>query len=128
MKTEIKCYRCGRAHQLNYKTIKKVMTCDHCHGKMTLDFFSQKKLKNVVIFVVGVVAFFLLFAMQNFKGIEDVWGFAFFVLAIGLAITFSLIADKVCLFIAANVFKLEYVELEKMQEVMKNAKKKKGEK
>lgn len=107
MKTSIKCYRCGKEYPLTYKSIHQTVHCSHCHLTMTLDPQSVRKLKTVRYIFVAVIVLGLMYSMTHFTTIED---FAIFVFVVGVAITISMFADQMCLWIAANLFELNYVE------------------
>lgn len=107
MTKEIKCYRCGKVHNLNYKTIKQTICCTHCRAHMTFDLKSIRKLKTMrylfVILIVGI----LMFGLQQIEGINS---YMVLIVTCMCAVVLSLYSDKLCLFATYKFMNVNYIE------------------
>ncbi len=110
MGTKVKCYRCGKEMDLGFKTIKRTLECDHCHGTMTLDVRSDRKLKFTRYVITAIVVSLLMLAVSQFKDISDL---TFVLWVMTFAVIISIFADQLCLYIANKLFKFQYVEYHK---------------
>lgn len=107
MKTKAKCYRCGKEFELDYKSLKQTLKCNHCNGYVTLDYGSLRKLKFVRMFITGIVTLALIVSMYHHNTMMEM---AIFVVVAGLAMLFAFYADKLSLWLTANMFSLNYEE------------------
>lgn len=104
---EVKCYRCGKVHELNYKTIKQTISCSHCHGSMTFDLKSIRKLKAMrYLFVVVIVSILML----GFQMVETMNSYTTLILTCMFAMVFSLWSDRLCLYATYRFMNVNYVE------------------
>ena len=104
---KVSCYRCGKEYPLTYKNIAQVIECAHCHGKMVLDDQSQRKVKYVRYFFVAIIVVALMLLVKKFMSMENV---LYLFIVVSIAIVIALVADKLCLYLASVIFKLNYVE------------------
>ena len=126
MKSEIKCYRCGKIYVLNYKTLKEVISCGHCHQQMKITVKTQKKLRLMRYMFVFVICMVIAYMMSN---VSDN---SLFLLLITLSIAMILanFSDRLCLYLTDRIFNLEYEEyhpeVKTKKEIRKEKSKKKG--
>lgn len=106
MTKNIKCYRCGKEYDLNYKDISEQIKCSHCNGIMSLDLNSQRKVRYIRYALVLVVALLMSFLVYQLNLNNLV---IFGILTLVLLFTINYV-DKFCLYLASLIFKLNYVE------------------
>lgn len=107
MTKEIKCYKCGKVHDLNYKTVKQTISCSHCHAHMTFDLKSIRKLKIMrYLFVIVIVGALML----GFKQVESLNSYTTLILTCMFAMVFSLWSDRLCLYATYRLMNVNYVE------------------
>lgn len=119
MEKDIRCYRCGKIHQLNYKTVKQNITCSHCKSVMTFDFPTVRKLKIIRYFVVALVVSVILFGLSR---LSDTTSFMLTIITCIIATAFALISDQLCLYITVFLLNGKYTEY--IKEDKKTSKKK----
>lgn len=110
MNREIKCYRCGKSHQLNYKTVRQNIVCSHCKSVMTFDYPTIRKLKLVRYVVVAFVVGIILFGLSR---LEDTTGFMLTIVTCIIATAFALMSDQLCRYITVFLLNGNYVEYKK---------------
>ena len=107
MVKEVKCYKCGKVHNLTYKTVKQTISCSHCHAHMTFDLKSIRKLKIMrYLFVVAIVGALML----GFKQVETLNSYWTLILTCMGAMVFSLWSDRLCLYATYRFMNVNYVE------------------
>ena len=126
MKKIVKCYRCGKPMELNYKNAKQMISCDHCHAHMTLDYRSLRKLKLVRYLFILVVALAILYGFQL---VETANNFYVLILTCIIAMALSFWSDKFCLYITNQFLNANYIECHPEEaKKYKKVKNKKGKK
>lgn len=106
MKNEIKCYKCGKIHEIAYKDLKETISCSHCHQQMRINERSEKKYKLVRYIFIFVICLFLAFLLNIFS----VNYFLMLFVILSLMLVFAQYADKVCLILTDMIFGLQYEE------------------
>lgn len=107
MAKEIKCYRCGKVHELTSKNIDEIISCGHCHGQMILTKKSRFKafalkyflllafvfLVNIVLALIGVVNFTVMM-----------------ILVVIIGISFTVFVEKPCVYLTYRYLGGDYEE------------------
>ncbi|MGI6607696.1 MAG: hypothetical protein ACOX1F_01770 [Erysipelotrichaceae bacterium] len=122
MNREIKCYKCGKPHQLNYKTVRQNIVCSHCKSVMTFDFPTIRKLKLIRYVIVAVVVGIILFGLSR---LENTTSYMMTILTCIIATAFALMSEQLCLYITVFLLNGNYVEYRKEDRKIA-AKKKRG--
>lgn len=107
MAKEVKCYKCGKVHELNYKTVKQTISCTHCHAHMTFDLKSIRKLRMMRYLFVAVIVALLMFGFQQ---VESLNSYMTLILTCMGAMVFSLWSDRLCLYATYRFTNVNYVE------------------
>ena len=124
MAKEVKCYKCGKVHDLTYKTVKQTIRCSHCNAHMTFDLRSIRKLKMMrYLFVVVIVVALML----GFNQVETLDNYVTLILTCMGAMVFSLWSDRLCLYATYRFTNVNYVECHP-EDKRKNTKSKQNKK
>lgn len=102
----VKCYRCGKEINLNPKELKTVISCPHCHGKMTITKKTYRQLRIVRYFFVLAVCALLMFGLSRF----DMKVYYVTFLTIIVAVSIAMLSDNICLWLQYKIFGLNFEE------------------
>ena len=96
MAKEIKCYRCGKIHELDYKNINEIIECSHCHGNMHFSKSSRTKafILKYVLLVLFVFLINIIFAIIGFVNFT-----AMMVIIVIVGVFFTTMIDKPCIYL-----------------------------
>ncbi len=106
MKTEVRCYKCGKEYRLTTKTIHEHISCDHCHSHMRITRATEKKFQVMRYLLVFLVCMALAFGISMFEKRN----YIVLLLVFSTAMAVALIADKIGLWLTWKIFGLEYEE------------------
>ena len=104
MKNEIKCYKCGKPYDLNYKTVSEYISCSHCHQQMKINERTEKKFRLVRYFFTFFICLILAFLMSFFS---INYFLMIFIILSGMLV-FAQFADQACLFLTDKIYGLEF--------------------
>ena len=96
MTNNIRCYRCGKDYNFNYKNITDKVKCDHCNGVMVLDDKSQRKVRYVRYIIMLFIALIISYGMMQFKQQN------YIIILVEFVVLLSLVnfIDKFCLYLS----------------------------
>ena len=106
MNNIMKCAKCGKEKELNFKNLAKVVECDHCHCKMVIDYNSYRMFRYLSMAIILLLAVFLLYGFTSADNKIDLIPK---IIILSLALAFTFYSEKTILFIIMKFFKLKYI-------------------
>ena len=118
---KIKCYRCGKIHEVSEMKLRKSWECTHCHAVMVLEPATQRKLKYIRMLFVAVVVSLLMYGCSRLGTLTS---YVALIVTCSIAIVITQFSDQLCLALTDKLFGLRYMPVETAKNApVKNKKK-----